>query len=107
MAMVLKEGGFSTEALAPMRDAVETALQALALWRGHNAEAPSDMEWIDSMLVQTNLLPFENLSLITDLREDDRKDRRPPDESRMKELLAQGNGLLARAASLLGSAIGN
>ena len=59
------------------------------------------------MLVQTNLLPFENLSLITDLREDDRKDRRPPDESRMKELLAQGNGLLARAASLLESAIGN
>ncbi len=107
MAKVLNEGGFSTEALAPMRDAVETALQALALWRGHNAETPPDPEWIDSALVQTNLLTLENLSLITALREDDREDRRPPDESRMNELLAQGDGLLARASSLLESPKGN
>ena len=105
--MVLKEGGFSTEALAPMRDAVETALQALALWQGHNTETPPDPEWIDSALVQTNLLPLENLSQITALREDDREDQHPPDESRTKELLAQGDDLLARAASLLESAIRN
>ncbi len=43
MAKVLKEGGFSTEALAPIRDAVETALQALALWqdqKSRNAAGP-------------------------------------------------------------------
>ena len=34
MAKVLKEGGFSTEALTPMCAAVETALQALAIWQG-------------------------------------------------------------------------
>jgi hypothetical protein len=33
MANVLAAGGFATEALIPMREAVETALQALTLWR--------------------------------------------------------------------------
>ena len=103
MAKVLEEGGFAMEALAPMRDAVETALRALALWRGHNAETPPHPEWIDSALVKTNLLTPENLALIAVLRED----QTPSDSSRTKELLAQGNGLLVRAASLLEAARSN
>lgn len=73
----------------------------------HNAETPPDPKWIDSVLVQTNLLPLEHLSLITALREDDREDRRPPDESRTNKLLAQGESLLIRAASLLEATKGN
>ncbi len=103
MAKVLKEGGFSVEALAPMGEAVETALQALSLWRGHNAETPLDLEWIDSVLVQSNLLPPENLSLIAALRED----QHPSDESRTNELLTQSDGLLSQAASVLESAKGH
>lgn len=99
MAKVLKDGGFPTEALAPMREAVEIALQALALWRGYNAKTPRDPEWIDSVLIQTNLLPPENLSLIAALRQNDREDRRPPDESRTNELLARVASLLESAKS--------
>ena len=107
MAEVLKEGGFPREALIPMGEAVETALQALILWRGHNTKTLQDTEWIDSVLVQTNLLPPENLSLITALRAHDQKDSRPPDEIRVNELLAQSDELLARAVSILASAKGN
>ena len=57
MAKVLTEGGFAAEALAPMREAVEVALQALNLWQGHDADTPPVLSLIDSVLVQTNLLP--------------------------------------------------
>ena len=97
MAGVLKEGGFPMEALTPMGEAVETALQALALWQGHNAKTLRDSEWIDSVLVQTNLLSPENLTLITALR----KDQHPANEPRINELLTQGNKLLSQVSSLL------
>ncbi len=102
MAKVLKEGGFPREALAPMGEAVETALQSLALWQGRKAETPPEPEWIDATLVQTNLLPSETLPLVVELREGSQA----TDEPRAKELLAQGDGLFARAASLLESSKG-
>ena len=98
MAKVLMEGGFSAEALVPMRDAVETGLQALVIWRGCNNETPPDLELIDSTLVQTNLMPAETLSLITRLRED----QTAWDEAQGNRLLAQSDNLLSHAASLLG-----
>ncbi len=103
MAKVLKEGGFAAESLAPLSDAVEIALQALAIWRGHDTERATDPEWIDSALVQTNLLPTESLSIIATLRED----KIPADESRTIELLSQGDNLLSHAASVLESAKSN
>ena len=102
MAKVLTEGGFSMEALVPMREAVETALQALTHWQGHNAETPPDLELIDSVLVQTNLLPDETLSLISRLRED----QSASDEAQTGKLLTQGDSLLSQAASVLESAQG-
>jgi hypothetical protein len=102
MAKVLSEGGFSTEALIPMRDAVEAALQALAHWQGHNAEVPPTLGLIDSILVQAKLLPGETLSLVSRLREDPSAQ----DEAQAGKLLTQGDSLLSQAASVLESAQG-
>ena len=97
MANVLTEGGFVTEALAPMRDAVEVALQALTLWQGHNAETPPALSLIESALVQTQLLPAETLSLVARLRED----QPSSDEAQACKLLTQSDRLLGQAAALL------
>jgi hypothetical protein len=102
MAKVLSEGGFSTEALIPMRDAVEAALQALTHWQGHNAEVPPTLGLIDSILVQAKLLPGETLSLVSRLREDPSVQ----DEAQAGKLLTQGDSLLSQAASVLESAQG-
>jgi hypothetical protein len=100
MAKVLTEGGFATEALVPMREAVETALQALTHWQGHNDEAPPTLGLIDSMLVQPNLLPNETLPLISLLRDEQSE----LDEAKAGKLLTQSDSLLSRAASALESA---
>jgi superfamily II DNA/RNA helicase len=102
MAKVLVDGGFAVEALVPMREAVETALQALTHWRGHNAERPLDLGLIDSTLVQPNLLPNETLSLISLLRDEQSE----LDEAETGKLLTQSDSLLSRAASVLESAQG-
>ncbi len=97
MANVLTAGGFPTEALVPMREAVETALQALTFWQGHSAEAPPTPGLIDSMLVQTNLLPIETLSLISLLRDEQSE----LDEATAGKTLKQSDSLLSRAISVL------
>jgi len=100
MAKVLTAGGFPLEALIPMHEAVETALQALAHWQGHNAEVSPDLELIESTLVQPNLLPEETLSLISLLRDEQSE----MDEDRADKLLTQSDSLLSQATSLLESA---
>jgi ERCC4-related helicase len=100
MAKVLTEGGFAAEAIAPMREAVETAMQALNLWQGHNADTPPALSLIDAVLVQTNLLPAETLSLVARLRED----QPHTDEVHTGHLLTQSDRLLSQAAELLRSA---
>ena len=102
MAKVLTEGGFATEALVPMREAVETALQALTHWQGHNDEAPPTLGLIDSMLVQPDLLPNETLPLISLLRDEQSE----LDEAKAGKLLTQSDSLLSRATSVLESAQG-
>ena len=97
MAKVLTAGGFATEALAPMRDAVEVAVQALALWQGHNADTAPALGIIDSALVQTQLLPAATLPLIARLRED----QPPTDEAQAGNLLTQSEHFLSQAAALL------
>lgn len=99
MAKVLAEGGFSTEALAPMRLAVETALHALVQWRGYDAEPPITLGLIGSALVQTNLLPAETLSLVAHLRED----QTACDATRTGKILTKSDHFLSRTASILES----
>lgn len=100
MATVLAEGGFPTEALAPMHEAVETALQALSHWRGQAADTPPTLGLIDSLLVKTDLVPAETLSLVARLREHETRE----DNVEASLLLTQGERLLARAAAVLASA---
>ncbi len=98
MAKLLADGGFVAEALAPMREAVEIALQALAIWQGHPADTPLEMERIDVLLLQTDILPAGTLSLLARLREQPDTG----DEAQRSALLAQSDDLLSRAATLLG-----
>jgi superfamily II DNA or RNA helicase len=97
MANVLTAGGFPTEALAPMREAVEVAVQALTLWQGHDADTPPALSLIDSALVQSNLLPADTLSLVARLRED----QPAADDVQAVDLLTQSNRLHSQAAALL------
>ena len=97
MAKVLSEGGFSKEALSPMCEAVDTALQALALWQGYPFETPPKPELIDSVLLKTNLPPTEVLSLTTSLREN----QAARDEAQTSKLLAQGDRLFLQVAAIL------
>jgi hypothetical protein len=100
MAKVLADAGFSIEALAPMREAVDSAMDALACWRGHDGEASPSLDLIDSTLVRTELLPAETLSLVARLRE-----RLPkPDEIHAAKLLEEGDRLISHATAVLGSA---
>jgi hypothetical protein len=78
MAKVLTEGGFATEALAPMRDAVEVG-QCRPLLYGR-----------------------VTLPLIARLRED----QLATDEAQAGNLLTQGERLLSQAAALLESTPG-
>ena len=100
MANVLTKGGFSVEALVPMCEAVETALQALIHWQGHNAEVPADLGLVDSALIQPNMLPNKTLSLISLLRDKQAE----CDEATAGKLLTQSDSLLAQATSILESA---
>ena len=86
-----------------MREAVETALHALTLWRGHNADAPPALGLIDSTLVRTNLLPTGTLSLVACLR----KDQPEWDKAQANNLLTQSDRLLSQTASVLESAHGS
>jgi hypothetical protein len=103
MARVLAEGGFATEALAPMREAVETALQALTLWRDQDVGTTPTLGLIDSKLVKPNLLPAETLSLVARLRENETE----TDNAQANLLLTQSDRLLSQAASVLASAKAN
>ena len=97
MARVLIDGGFQAEAVTPMRDTMETALLALAVWQGHNGEAPLEAETIESLLVEPGLLARETPSLVTSLRE-----QQPGEEALpVSALLAESDRLLTQAASLL------
>ena len=100
MAKVLNEGGFTVEALIPMREAVEISLQALTLWQGHSTGTPPDLDLIDSALVQSNLLPTEDLLHIARLRDDPSEWH----ETEAEKLFVQSDRIFSRALSVLDSA---
>jgi len=97
MAQVLSQGGFSLEAIVPMREAVETALQALLLWQEQEIETPPTLGVIDKRLVQENLLSAESLSLIAQLREEQAE----REEAQISQLLEQSESLLVHVNSAL------
>ena len=90
MAKVLAEGGFVSEALAPLREAVETALQALAICWDWKTVAPIPIDLINVELVENGLLPDEILALVTHLR----ADQAEMDEKQAAQRLLQGVSLI-------------
>jgi hypothetical protein len=90
MAKVLAEGGFVTEALTPMREAVETALQALSIRWDWKTAAPIPIDLVNVELVKKGVLPDEILSLVTRLR----TDQEEMDEKQATQLLLQGASLI-------------
>ncbi len=97
MAKVLADGSFVLEALDPMCEVVETALQALVIWQSHDAEIPLELGLIESALIRTNLLPAKTLSLVARLR--DKQDEL--DKAQAHKLLTQSESFLSQAAALL------
>ncbi len=97
MAKVLAEGGFVTEALTPMREAVETALHALAIRWDWKTAAPIPIDFVNVELVQKGLLPDEILSLVTRLR----ADQAEMDEKQATQLLLQGASLIEHVGAHL------
>lgn len=97
MARVLIDGDFVTEAITPMKDAVGTALLALAVWQGHDAETPLETKAIESLLIETGLLAPQTTSLVTSLHEQQAGEAELPNPA----LLAESDRLLKQAAALL------
>ena len=97
MAQVLAEGGFVTEAMTPMREAVETALHALAIRWDWKTAAPIPIELVNVELVKKGLLPEEILSLVTRLR----ADQAEMDEKQATQLLLQGACLIEHVGAHL------
>jgi hypothetical protein len=97
MAKVLVEGGFVTEALTPMREAVETVLHALAIQWDWKTAAPIPIDLVNAELVKKGLLPDEILSLVTRLR----ADQAEMDEKQATQLLLQGASLIEHVGAHL------
>lgn len=96
MAGVLAAGGFPIEAMAPLKQAVEAALTALAHALGEkNGEAVS-LNLIESRLLKENMVPEEAPSLIAMLRQDETQD-----EASARALFERGSGILDYAAEAL------
>jgi superfamily II DNA or RNA helicase len=96
MAGVLAAGGFPLEALAPMRQAIETALAALAHSLGEKNGEIIPLKMVESRLLKAGMVPQEAPSLVALLRQQE-----ADDEETARTLFERGAGLLDHAAEAL------
>ncbi|MDQ6950396.1 MAG: DEAD/DEAH box helicase [Mariprofundales bacterium] len=68
MATVLAEGGFVVEALAPLKEGVESLLHALAFLYHENRDAPVEMRFMEAVLLRDAWLTKDGLTLVACLR---------------------------------------
>jgi SNF2-related domain/Helicase conserved C-terminal domain len=97
MARVLAEGGFPGEALAPLREAVETALHSLAYLLGEESVNAVPAEFVQSRLVAEGLVSPGTPSLVARLRDG----AEAGSEEQAPELLDMGHGFLGHVANEL------
>ncbi len=97
MAAVLADGGFTVEALAPLTEAVEIALQSLAGSLGEPETGEIPIGFVASRLAGEGLVPEDAPALVARLRAgtDD------CGENAARALLEQGRRLLAHGATAL------
>jgi superfamily II DNA/RNA helicase len=96
MAGVLAAGGFPLEALAPLKQAVETALGALAHSLGEKNGELIPLNFVESRLLKEGMVPQETPALIAMLREQE-----AGDEQTAQLLFERSGGMLDHAAEAL------
>ena len=91
MATLLAASDFATEALAPMREAVETGLQALVTLRGapEMTDGPISEALLRSDVLAHGLLAEADLDLVAHLRQQSPSDRSPGELVQAGAVLAQ------------------
>ena len=98
MATLLAEGGFTVESLAPLKEAVEATLHALAFLYHDNSDEPVAEQFIKSSLLRDAWLPEGAEKLVVRLRES--IDELSDDTA--SELLRQGQALFEHVSEALG-----
>jgi hypothetical protein len=96
MAGVLAAGGFPLEALAPLKQAVETALGALAHSLGEKNGELIPLNFVESRLLKEGMVPQETPALIAMLREQE-----AGDEQTAQSLFERSGSMLDHAAAAL------
>ncbi len=97
MAAVLADGGFAVEALAPLAEAVEIALQSLAGALGEAEAEEIPLRLVESRLAGEGLIPEGAPALVARLR----AGTDGCGENAARALLEQGRTLLAHGAAAL------
>jgi len=97
MASVLADGGFVVEALAPLSEAIEAILHAVALLYHESGDDPVPESFIESTLLHDAWLSAESIKLIARLRQD--IDDLPEDVA--DDLIRQGRDFFAHASETL------
>ena len=104
MAGVLASGGFPIESLIPLRDAIEMTVAALTHSLGesrHNSESQAiPLKFIESRLLQAQLLPNDAPTLIARLRSEE-----DADADSATDLYQSGSQLLDFATQALDQAV--
>ncbi|GBE47422.1 ATP-dependent helicase HepA [bacterium BMS3Bbin12] len=97
MAAVLADGGFTVEALVPLAEAVEIALQSLAGTLGESGTGKIPIGFVASRLTDEGLVPGDAPALVARLR----AGTDGCGEDAARALLEQGRMLLAHGATAL------
>jgi superfamily II DNA or RNA helicase len=97
MATVLADGGFAVEALAPLTEAVEIALQSLAGALGEAEAEKIPLGLVESRLAGEGLVPADTPALVARLR----AGADGCGENAARALLEQGRTLLAQGVAAL------
>jgi len=102
MATVLASGNFIFEALSPMSEAIETALQSLARLVGDSTTGEISTQFIELRLSKENLVPQETAVLIEKFRQNQQTD----DTLLANELIHKGNHLMEYIANVFSQEAG-
>ena len=98
MAQLLAKGGFIAEAIPPLKEAVETGLESIALLENHEAK-PLSLHFIETQLAANAKVPADSVKLIAQLREEQH-----PSNKDATALLEQGTTLMKHVNETLNKA---
>jgi len=100
MASLLANGGFTKEAIAPLHEAIEATLQALASLYHQKSDAPVTQQCITELFITDSWLPAEADQWVAALRQEGDL---PDNEAAI--LMQQGAALLTHASESISQAL--